>query len=130
MPAPDHTPQASPPHRPLRVLVADDEPMILKAIEHLLQRRGHHVDTAVDAFGALELLGVNVYDAVMLDARMPGGGKKVLDRLREISFDGVQVLMTGGVPADVKDVHDDVRHLQKPFPFRSLIPLLEGGSQA
>lgn len=104
--------------------------MILKAIEHLLQRRGHHVDTAVDAYGALDLLEKNAYDAVMLDAQMPGGGRSVLDHLQATDFPGVRVLMTGGVAADTKGVYEDVRHLQKPFPFRSLIPLLEGGSPA
>ena len=113
------------PHH-LRVLVADDEPLIVRALERVLRRRGHDVDTADDAFGALELLGRNRYDAVMVDARMPGGGSRVLARLEEISFSGVRVLMTGDVASDAVD-DDRVCRLQKPFRFPSVISLLEEG---
>jgi CheY-like chemotaxis protein len=123
-------PNATLPDRPLRVLVADDEPMIRTALERLLQRRGHVVDTVGDAFGALELLEARSYDAVMVDARMPGGGLMVLSKLDEMSFQGVQVLMTGGVAADTGDVQDQVRRLHKPFRFPSVIPLLEGSPPA
>jgi CheY-like chemotaxis protein len=128
LPAGQHPP--SPPERPLRVLVADDEPMIVKALERLLRRRGHLVDTAFDAYRALELVEANVYDAVMVDARMPGGGQSVLARLEETAFRGVRVLMTGEIAADATGVHDDVRRLQKPFPFPSVIPLLEDRASA
>ena len=121
------TERLSPSH--LRVLVADDEPLILRALERLLRRRGHDVDTAADAYGALELLGQNRYDAVMVDSRMPGGGSRVLERLDEISFPGVRVLMTGGVAEDV-GYDDRVARLEKPFPFPSVISLLEGPPQA
>ena len=114
------------PERVLSVLVADDEPMIVRALERLLARRGHDVYTAPDAYRALELLDERSYDAVLVDDNMPGGGKSVLSRLDDESFPGIAVLMTGGLAADATDVSDGVRRLQKPFPFRSVIPLIEG----
>ena len=66
------------------------------------------------------------FDAVLVDAQMPGGGPSVLDHLRESDYSGVAVLMTGAIAADATGISDRVRRLQKPFHFRSVIPLLEG----
>lgn len=118
----------SSPSRPLRVLIADDEPMILRALTLLLERRGHDVRVANDAYEALEALQEGDFDAVMVDAQMPGGGHSVLEHLEASSFSGVRVLMTGALAADAMVDKDGVRRLQKPFSFPSVIPLLEGGN--
>lgn len=55
-----------------RVLVVDDEPAILHAIERALRRRGIDVVVAGDARTALEALGAAPLDAVLLDIRLPG----------------------------------------------------------
>lgn len=114
--------------RPLRVLIADDEPMILRALTRLLERRGHHVHAVEDAYTAIDLLDRYAFDAVMVDAQMPGGGPSVLAHLDARGFDGVAVLMTGAIAADANGVSDGVRRLQKPFRFQSVIPLLEGSA--
>ena len=124
-----HPPTSQPPTadpRPLRVLVADDESMIVRALQRLLERHGHVVHAAPDAYGALELLQDGAFDAVLVDQRMPGGGESVLARLDQMKFSGVAVLMTGGLAADPLDVSIDVHRLQKPFPFASVIPIVEG----
>jgi CheY-like chemotaxis protein len=123
--APSPPPSAAKADRPLRVLIADDEPLILRALTRLLERRGHEVHAVPDAYQALELLGRGSFDAVLVDAQMPGGGPSVLDHLRESDYSGVAVLMTGAIAADATGISDGVRRLQKPFHFRSVIPLLE-----
>lgn len=110
----------------MRVLIADDEPMILRALKRLLERRGHEVHAACDAYEALELLGRHTFDAVLVDAQMPGDGASVLAHLHTSGFDGIAVLMTGALAADARGVSDGVRRLQKPFPFQSVIPIVEG----
>jgi DNA-binding NtrC family response regulator len=55
-----------------RVLVVDDEPAILHAIERALRRRGIDVVVAADARSALEALDAAPMDAVLLDVRLPG----------------------------------------------------------
>lgn len=110
---------------PLRVLVADDEPLIRAALQRLLTRRGHHVHPVADAFEAVAALEGNDFDAVLVDMRMPGDGATVLAWLEERRFPGVTVLMTGDLAADAEGMSDGVRRLQKPFPFPSVIPLLE-----
>lgn len=111
--------------RPLRVLVADDEPLVRAALQRLLTRRGHHVHPVADAYQAVAALEGHDFDAVLVDMRMPGDGATVLAWLEERRFGGVTVLMTGDLAADAEGVSDGVRRLQKPFPFPSVIPLLE-----
>ena len=55
-----------------RVLVVDDEPAILHAIERALRRRGYDVVVAANARTALEALDGAPVDAVLLDVRLPG----------------------------------------------------------
>ena len=117
------------PSRRLSVLVADDEPMIVRAIQRVLERRGHEVHTAPDAHAALALLEGRDFDAVLVDDRMPGGGRSVLGRLQDTNYTGTAVLMTGGAIGGADDVADAVHWLQKPFPFPSVISLVENGHQ-
>lgn len=109
------------------MLVADDEPLIRQALRRILEVRGHEVVTVVDAHKAIDELDAGPFDAVMVDERMPGDGRTVFSHLEEAGFTGTVVLMTGGHPTDVADLRDGVRRLQKPFPFRAVIPLVEGG---
>ena len=100
--------------------------MIRKALRRVLEKRGHQVTTAPDAPTAVELLKNQQFDAVLADARMPGDGLTILRHLEEIQFPGVRVLMTGGLSADPSEMSPGVHLLQKPFRFRSVIPLVEG----
>lgn len=109
-----------------QVLVADDEPMIRKALRRVLEKRGHQVTTAPDAATAVELLNSRSFDAVLADARMPGDGLTILRHLDEMDFDGVRVLMTGGLDLDAPPLSPGVHLLEKPFRFAAVIPLVEG----
>ena len=53
------------------ILVVDDEPEILKALQLRLNSWGYGVDLARTGFGALEKISLNKYDAVLLDLAMP-----------------------------------------------------------
>ena len=122
-------PDGDGPERMLSILVADDEPMIVKALERVLTRRGHSVHSAFDAAGALTLLQSERFDAALVDARMPGGGLSVVKGLDEHpNFDGLVVLMTGALVTDPHvQVGPEVVRLQKPFRFTELVPLVEAG---
>jgi two-component system LytT family response regulator len=68
----------------MRVLIVDDEPLARKALEAALRTRNDidSVDSAVDAFAALNLLQERPYDVVLLDIRMPElSGIELVDRL-------------------------------------------------
>lgn len=55
-----------------KVLIVDDEPNIVLAIEFLLQREGYHTDKAYDGLQALEKVALFQPDIVILDVMMPG----------------------------------------------------------
>ncbi len=56
----------------MRVLVAEDEPLIADAVAEWLRREALAVDVAYDGDAALERLGVNDYDVLVLDRDLPG----------------------------------------------------------
>ncbi len=116
------------PSKKLKILVADDEPVFLRALQRVLERRGHEVLTAPDAYSAVARLEAEPFDAVLVDHRMPGDGTRVLGHLEETDFEGVAILMTGGSAADAGSLAERVHRLEKPFPFRAVVPLLEQAS--
>jgi DNA-binding response OmpR family regulator len=56
---------------PHRILVADDDPAILRLVAVVLRRACYTVDTAVNGRDALEKLLATQYDVVVLDLMMP-----------------------------------------------------------
>lgn len=116
------------PQRPLTILVADDEPMIVRSLKKFFTMRGHDVRTASDAEAALLLVDAHTFDAALVDARMPGGGLTVIERLEgDPRFGGKVVLMTGAPASDpLVKVGPGVIRLQKPFSLAELVPVVEG----
>ncbi|MEV4631524.1 response regulator transcription factor [Micromonospora sp. NPDC049523] len=55
----------------MRVLVVEDESLLADAIAEWLRREAFAVDVAYDGGSALERLGVNEYDVVVLDRDLP-----------------------------------------------------------
>jgi DNA-binding response OmpR family regulator len=55
----------------VRVLVVEDEPLMADAIGEWLRRETFAVDVVYDGDAALERLGVNEYDVVVLDRDLP-----------------------------------------------------------
>ena len=69
---------------PATVLVADDEPHLLRLVKFRLEREGYHVITATDGEAALELARTEHPDLCVLDVMMPKrSGFEVLKALRE-----------------------------------------------
>jgi len=67
-----------------KILIADDEPSIVAAVEFLLQRNGYDVLVARDGEEALRLVEAAHPDLVLLDVMMPQkSGYEVCARIRE-----------------------------------------------
>ncbi|HKQ68020.1 MAG TPA: response regulator, partial [Polyangiaceae bacterium] len=82
-----------------RILIADDEPMLLRGLARLLSRAGYEVITAVDGYQAAEILSQQDFDAIVSDIAMPGmDGIQLLRAARERDLD-VPVIMVTGAPA-------------------------------
>jgi DNA-binding response OmpR family regulator len=56
----------------MRILVVEDERLLADAIGELLRREAFAVDVVYDGRSALERVGVNDYDVVVLDRDLPG----------------------------------------------------------
>jgi two-component system KDP operon response regulator KdpE len=80
-----------------RVLVVDDEPQILRAVEMKLRNAGYGVDTAATAEGALAQAAMRPPEAVILDLLLPDGtGTEVCRELRRWSSAPILVLSAVG----------------------------------
>ncbi len=67
-----------------RILVADDEPNILKSIKLVLEEEGYEILTARDGEETLRLAMIERPDLIILDIKMPRvSGGEVHRRLRE-----------------------------------------------
>jgi EAL domain-containing protein (putative c-di-GMP-specific phosphodiesterase class I) len=84
---------------PGRVLIADDEPMLLRGLSRVLSRAGFDVVTVSDGRQAADLLTTQEFDAIVSDISMPGmNGIQLLRAARERDLD-VPVLLVTGAPA-------------------------------
>ena len=75
-----------------KVLVVDDEKLIVKGIRFSLEQDGMEVDVAYDGEEALEMAKAKAYDIILLDVMLPKlGGFEVCQQIRE--FSQVPILM-------------------------------------
>ena len=109
----------------MRILVVDDHRETRELITRNLARAAHMVQSASSCFGALEALGANSFDIVVLDVMLPdGSGIDLCSRLRAQGCAVPVLLLTARA-----DVHDRVGgldagaddYLVKPFALAELI---------
>ena len=78
------------------ILLVDDEPSILTALNRLLRRQGYNILTAPGGPEGLELLAQHEVGVVISDARMPVmTGAEFLGRVRDIHPDTVRIMLSG-----------------------------------
>ena len=67
-----------------RILLVDDEPLILKGLKYTLEQEGYETDSAMDGEEALRKFEGGVYDLILLDVMLPKlDGISVCQRIRE-----------------------------------------------
>jgi DNA-binding response OmpR family regulator len=108
----------------VRILVAEDEPLIADAVAEWLRREALAVDVAYDGDTALERLGVNEYDVLVLDRDLPGVYGDEVCRAVVESGARTRILMLTAATA-VRDRVSGLRlgaddYLVKPFAFVEL----------
>lgn len=109
----------------MRVLVAEDDEVLAKAVAVGLRREGMAVDVALDGEDALARLAVNRYEVVVLDRDLPGvhGDEVCRTLVADQSESRVLMLTAAG---SVKDRIDGLGlgaddYLPKPFEFGELV---------
>ncbi len=84
-----------------RVLVVDDEKLIVKGIRFSLEQDGMEVDCAYDGEEALELAKSNAYDMILLDVMLPKmTGFEVCQQIRDFSNTPIVMLTAKGEDMD------------------------------
>lgn len=101
-----------------RILVVDDEKLIVKGIKFSLEQENMEVDTAYDGEEALNLAKENEYSLILLDVMLPKiDGLEVCQLIRE--FSNVPIIMVTAKGEDMDKIMgleygaDD--YLTKPF---------------
>jgi DNA-binding NtrC family response regulator len=85
----------------LRILFADDEAHLRDLMQMELPRLGHEVTVCPDGAAALRALERGLYDAALLDLRMPGlTGIEVLSQIKQISPETQVIILTGHATVD------------------------------
>ena len=102
----------------MRILVVDDERLLVKGIKFNLENEGYQVECAYDGAAAVELAREGQFDLIILDLMMPEiDGLEACMRIRE--FSNVPVIMLTARSEDVDKIigfecgADD--YITKPF---------------
>ena len=107
-----------------KVLVVDDEKLIVKGIKYSLEQDGMEVSCAYDGREALDLIKANNYDIILLDVMLPEmDGYTVCQQVRE--FSDVPIIMITAKSEDMDKIlgldygADD--YITKPFSVDELM---------
>ncbi len=88
----------------LRVLLADDDPLIVKLAQTYLARLNAEVESVADGKGALDLATSGRFDVVLLDLAMPEmDGLTAIRELRRRGFRGVVVALTANTSPEIRN---------------------------
>ena len=113
-----------------RVLIADDEPNIVAALEFLLQRSGYEVSIARNGDEALKLIEQNPPDLVLLDVMMPlRSGYEVCQVVRsreDWKKIKIVILTAKGNEADKGLALGADLYVTKPFSTQDLVARING----
>src|SRR3954466_676315 len=109
----------------MRVLVAEDEPLLADTVAEGLRRLSMAVDVCYDGAEAIELAMVHRYDVAVLDRDMPGATGDEVCRQIVQGGAGTRVLMLTAA-AGIRDRVDGLTlgaddYLTKPFAFAELV---------
>ncbi len=118
----------------MRLLLAEDERALSKALAAILERSNYSVDTVYDGEAALEYLAADNYDGVILDIMMPKkDGITVLKELRSRGSKIPVLILTAKSEVDDKVLGLDSGandYLTKPFHSRELLARIRSMTRA
>lgn len=109
----------------MRILMAEDEVALAKAVGRILERNNYSVDIVHNGIDALQYLAEGEYDLAILDIMMPGiDGISVLQKIRQQRNPVPVILLTAKAEIDDKVSGLDSGandYITKPFDTRELL---------
>lgn len=113
---------------PGRVLVIDDNDLVLRVIRGTLEPQGHEVVTVSEAPGAFEELQQSTFDVIVTDLQMPGiGGLGILGYVAQHQIDTPVIMLSGNAETSVvleaihKGAFDYVLKGSEPAPLHAAV---------
>lgn len=116
-----------------KILIVDDDPLVLRTLEHILTREGYWTMTAVSGPDAIRKAEEKKYQLIIMDMRMSGmDGIETAERIKAV-YDqkGIEtkfIFVTGYAEDDVpQHAHrlGITEVLLKPFDINHLLPLVQ-----
>lgn len=109
----------------MRILLAEDEVALNKALSKILKHNGYTVDSVFDGKDALDYLDADIYDLAILDVMMPKiDGLTVLKTLREQKNTVPVIILTAKSETEDKITgldHGADDYVTKPFQSEELL---------
>ncbi len=113
----------------MRILIVDDDEIVLKSCSKILSTEGIDVVEAQSAEEALKIIPQYDFSAIMVDIKMPGeDGLSLIKKIRLILPDIPIIVMSGYVTRETVKQVEEVRpgiFIPKPFTPEELLVSLE-----
>lgn len=109
---------------PKKILVIENDEVVVLLISHVLTRQSYVVHTTLDALEAAELISASTYDAILLDPKVRNGGIELLRKI-QAADPGLlrKVILVTGTASDSETLDEFSLHavVRKPFEVGDLI---------
>jgi response regulator RpfG family c-di-GMP phosphodiesterase len=117
-----------------RILVVDDEEIVLVALRETLRREGYQVDTTTDALQALDMVRKEQYAVIITDQMMPVlSGLEFLAQVKQVQPDATRILITAvlslSTVIDAINKGEIYRFIVKPWLREELLATVRNGVQ-
>lgn len=106
---------------PKKILVADDDPAMLKVYERLLARTSHSVAKASTFAEAAALIAEREFDLLITDLMLPDGLGTDLIKVFEDKKEGARSLLVTGSAREVSPGELPENYFEKPFDVASFM---------
>lgn len=117
----------------MKLLIADDEKELARAISVVLEHSGYEVDTAHDGEMAIEMLTQESYDAYILDIMMPNkNGIEVLEHIRSNGINSPVIMLSAKAEIDDRINGLDAGandYMTKPFAMGELLARIRAATR-
>ena len=108
-----------------KILIVDDDEILLESLKHWLAAENHKVDAVADGLDALEYLKSYSYDVIVLDWQLPGiEGIDVCRKFRASGGKSFIIMLTGQSDSQHKLMGLDTGaddYMTKPFDSKELV---------
>ncbi|MGD9210769.1 MAG: response regulator [Desulfobacteraceae bacterium] len=109
-----------------KILIIDDDPMVIQYLSTLLQDNGYETCSAVSSQEGMEMVKNEKPDLITLDLEMPGDwGSRFYRNLRkDKDLRNTPIIVISGIDGD-HAVKDAVAFLAKPFDADKLLGIIK-----